>query len=176
MGMRGQLDSHGNGLPSDLVKSVGESLELIVARTARRTLAHVDLVMAAAARLEEITGKGHMIGDGFGDLFRIDEIGRLSFRAIGHVDECDTRIIKNLLELHRILSILLNVIRVWLDALQSHCGDPFNRPRDIMLLAPDGAGGTLGRSLIIRRLKVYGYRVRPNSSSTAANAPLFQER
>ena len=68
MGMRRQSDSHCNRLPADLVEGVGKSLELIVARTAGRTLAHVDLPMVAAERLEKITGEGDMIGNGFGDL------------------------------------------------------------------------------------------------------------
>src|SRR5260370_12631969 len=64
MGMRRQSDSHGNRLPADLVEGVGESLELIVARTAGRTLAHVDLPMVAAERLAKISGDEHTIGTG----------------------------------------------------------------------------------------------------------------
>ena len=141
MGMRRQPDSHGNRLPADLVEGVGESLELIVARTAGRTLAHVDLPVVAAERLEKIAGEGHMIGNGFGDLLRIDEICRLADLAIGRVDERDAGIIENLFELQRIFPVLLNAIPVRLDALQSQGGDSFDRPHGVVLLAPDGAGG-----------------------------------
>ena len=141
MGMRRQSDPHGNRLPADLVEGVGESLELIVARTTGRTLAHVDFPMVASERLEKITGEGHMIGNGLGDLVRIDEIRRLADLAIGRVDECDAGIIEYLFELHRMFPILLNAIRVRLDALQSQGGDPFDRPHRVVLLAPDGAGG-----------------------------------
>jgi len=65
MGMRCQSDFHGNRLPADLVEGVGESLELIVARTAGRTLSHVDFHVAGE-RLEKITGERHMIGNGLG--------------------------------------------------------------------------------------------------------------
>ena len=82
-----------------------------------------------------------MIGDGFGDLARIDEIGRLADLAIGRVDECEARIVENLFELHRIFSILLNGVPVRLDALQSQGGDSFDRPHEVVLPAPDGAGG-----------------------------------
>ena len=80
MGMRRQSDAHGDRLPADLVERVGEPLELLVARAAGRTRAHVDLPMVAAERLQEIAGEGHMIGNGFGDLVRIDEICRLAPR------------------------------------------------------------------------------------------------
>jgi len=61
-----QFDSHVNGLPADLVKSVSESLELIVARTASRTLAHIDLIVAAPERLKKVTRESDVIGNGFG--------------------------------------------------------------------------------------------------------------
>jgi len=148
MGMRRQSDSHGNRLPADLVEGVGESLELIVARTAGWTLAHIDLPMVAAERPEKITGEGHMIGNGFGDLVRIDEICRLAALAIGRVDECDARIIENLLEIQRIFPILLNGVPVRLDALQSQGGDSFDRPHDVVLPAPNGAGGPVKNARI----------------------------
>ena len=68
MRMRRQPDAHRDGLPADLVQGVGEPLELIVARTAGRTLPHVDLPMVAAERLKKITGERHVIGNGLGDL------------------------------------------------------------------------------------------------------------
>jgi hypothetical protein len=46
----------------------------------------IDLPVAAAERLEKVTGEGHMIGNGFGDLVRMDEICRLADLAIGRVD------------------------------------------------------------------------------------------
>src|SRR5712692_8331978 len=141
MGMRRQPDSHDNRLPADLVERVGESLELIVARTAGRTPAHIDLPMAAAERLEKITGEGHMIGNGSWDLLRVNEIRRLAPLAIGRVDEGDARIIENLLELQRIFPVFLNGVPVRLDALQSQGGDSFDRPHDVVLPAPEGAGG-----------------------------------
>ena len=73
--MRRKPDSHGNGLPADFVKGVGEPLELIVARTAGGPLAHVDLPVIGAERLKKIAREGHMIGNGFGDLVRIDKVG-----------------------------------------------------------------------------------------------------
>ena len=97
--------------------------------------------MVAAERLEKIAGEGHVIGNGFRDLIRIDEVCRLAVLAVGRVDEGDARIIEDLLELQRILPILLDVVRVRLDALQSQRGDPFDRPHDVVLPAPDGTGG-----------------------------------
>jgi hypothetical protein len=141
MGMRRQSDSHGNRLPADLVEGVGESFELVVARTAGRAAPHVDLPVVAAERLEKITGEGHVIGDGFGDLPRIDEVGRLAHLSIGGIDERDASFIENLLELHRIFPIFLNGIPVGLDALESQGGDSFDCPNDVVLAAPDGAGG-----------------------------------
>jgi len=79
MGMRRKFDSHGDGLPADLVEGVGEPLELIVTRTAGRTPAHVHLIVAAAAGLKEIANEGHVVGNGFGDRFLVDEIRRLAF-------------------------------------------------------------------------------------------------
>src|SRR5579864_3702720 len=67
VGMGGKFDSHGDGLPADLIEGVGESFELIVARTAGRTLPHIDLVMAAATRLEKIAGEGYVIANGLRD-------------------------------------------------------------------------------------------------------------
>src|SRR5580704_2113647 len=97
--------------------------------------------MVGAERLEKITGEGHMIGNGFGNLIRIDEVGRLASLAIGRVDEGYTRIIEDLLELQRIFPILLNAIAVGLDTLQSQGGDSLDRPHGVVLLAPDGTGG-----------------------------------
>src|ERR1035437_6400353 len=96
--------------------------------------------MVAAERLQKITGEGRMIGNGFGDLVRIDEICRLALRAIGHIDDCDARIIENLFELQGIFPVLLNLLRVWLDPLQSQSSAPFDRPLAIVLPGPKGTG------------------------------------
>src|SRR4051812_18707108 len=102
MRMRRQSDSHGNRLPAELVESVGESLKLFVAWTARRTLAHIDLPMVGAEGLQKITGECHMIRHGFGNLLRIDKICRLTPLPIGRVNERNPRIIENLFELQRL--------------------------------------------------------------------------
>src|SRR5580658_7946265 len=78
MWMRRQPDPHFDRLPADLVEGVGQSLELIVARTAGRALVHIDLPMVAAVRMEKITDEGHMVSNGFGDPVRTDEISRLA--------------------------------------------------------------------------------------------------
>jgi hypothetical protein len=96
--------------------------------------------MAGAERLEEIPRECHMIGDGLRDPIRIDEICRLADFAVGSVDERDPRIIEELLERHRIAPILLNLVPVWLDTLQSQRGDPLDRPLDVVMLAPEGTG------------------------------------
>ena len=135
-GCGASLDPHGNRLPADLVEGVGESLQLIVARTAGRPRAHIALPMVAAERLEKIARERHMIGNGLRDLIRIDEVCRLAGRAVGRVDERDARIIEELLERHRIAPILLDPLRVRLDALQSQRGDPFDRPLDVVMARP----------------------------------------
>src|SRR5437879_1410760 len=82
-----------------------------------------------------------MIGDGLGDLLRIDEICRLAPLAVRSVDECNSRFIENLLELQRVFPILLDGIAVRLDTLKAQGFYSFNRPHDVVLPAPDGAGG-----------------------------------
>ena len=141
-GCGASFDAHRDGLPADLVEGVGEALELLVTRAAGRALAHVDLIVAAAAGLEEIASEGDMIGDSFRDRFLVDEIRGLAFGAVGHIDERDARFIENLLELERILTILLDVVGVGLDALQSQGGDALDGPHDVVLVAPDGTGGS----------------------------------
>jgi len=58
--------------------------------------------VVAAQRLEKIAREGHMVGNGFGDPFRIDELGRLADLAIGHINESDARIVEDLFELQRL--------------------------------------------------------------------------
>ena len=142
MRMRRQPDSHGNGLPADLVERVGEPLQLIVARAAGRAPPHVDLPMVAAQRLQKVSREGHMIGDGFGDLVRIDEICRLAAPAVGRVNEREARFVKELFEFQRIFQVLLNAVRVGLNPLQTQRRDPFDRPLRIVLPPPEGAGGS----------------------------------
>src|SRR5215831_9309298 len=139
--MRRQSDSHRNRFPADFVESVGESLELIVARTARRAAPHIDLPMVAPKRLQKVTGEGHMIGNGFGNLLGVDEVGRLAHFAIGCIDESDPGIVENLPELEWVFSVSLDGIPVRLDTLQSQRGDPLDCPNDIVLLTPYGTGG-----------------------------------
>ena len=98
--------------------------------------------MPATQRLQKIAREGHMIGNGLRDLIRIDKVCRLTLGAIGHIDECQTGSLENGLELQRIFSILLDIIRVRLDALQSHGGDFFHRPHEVVLWAPDGTGAS----------------------------------
>src|ERR1043166_7089380 len=119
MRMRRQPYPHLNRLLADFVERVRKPLELIIARTAWRTLAHIDLPMVAVERMEKITSEGHMIGDGFRDAVWIDEIRGLALFAIGRIDERNARIVEDPFELQRILPVLFNLIAVWLDALYS---------------------------------------------------------
>ena len=119
MGMRSQPDSHRNRLSADLVERVGESLELIGARAACRPCAHIALPESGAERLEKIARERHVVGNRLRDLIGIDEVGRLPLRAVRHVDEREARFIEELLERPRIAPILLNLLGVRLDALQS---------------------------------------------------------
>ena len=83
---------------------------------------------------------GIMIRDRFRDLIRIDEVGRLSSRAVGHVDHRDAGLVEQLLERQRVAPVLLNLGGVRLDALQPERRDPFDRPLDVVLAAPEGTG------------------------------------
>jgi len=96
--------------------------------------------MVAAERLEKIARERHMIGDGFGNLVGIDEICRLGSSSVGAVDEGEARVIEDLLKCQRIAAVILDGVRVWLDALQSEGGDSVDRPRDVMLRRPQGTG------------------------------------
>src|SRR5215831_5700333 len=136
-----QSDSHRNRLSADFVDSVGESLELIIAWTARRTAAHIYLPMVTPERLQKVTCERYMIGNCFGNLRRIDEIGRLAHLTIGCVDESDSGIIENPLELQRVFPVFFDGIPVRLDSLQPQCGDSFDCPNNIVLAAPDRARG-----------------------------------
>ena len=82
-----------------------------------------------------------MIGDGLRRLLGVDEVRGLPLRAVRAVDERDARVVEQLLERQRILPILLDVVRVGLDALQSERGDPLDRPLDVVLPAPEGTRG-----------------------------------
>src|SRR5437870_3519812 len=82
-----------------------------------------------------------MIGDGLGHLLRIDEVCGLASLAVRCVDECNSRFIENLLELQRVFPILLDSIAIGLDSLKSQGFYSFDRPYDVVLTAPDGAGG-----------------------------------
>ena len=137
--VRRKADAHGNRLPPDLVQRVGQPLELIVAGAARRPLPHVALPERRLERLKEVARERHVIGDRLRRLSGVDEIRRLPLRAVGAVDERDARVVEQLLERHRIFPILLDVVRVRLDALQSERGDSLDGPGDVVLPAPDGA-------------------------------------
>src|SRR5262249_11285876 len=140
MRMRSQPDSHCNRVPADLVERVGESLQLIVARPARRPVAHVALPDIDAERLEKIARERDVIGDRLRNLIGIDEVRRLSLCAVRHVDQLDSRLVEQLLEPPRIAPIPFYLLRVRLDALQSQGGYPSYRPLDLMLRAPERAG------------------------------------
>jgi hypothetical protein len=138
--MRRHPNSHSDRVAADLIQRVREPLELIVARTARRPRAHVAFPQRGAERLEEIACERNVVGNRLRNLIGIDEVRRLPLGAVRAIDERDAGVVEHLLEHHRIFPILLDVVRVRLDALQSQRRDSLDGPCDVVLPAPDGAG------------------------------------
>src|SRR5579883_357019 len=94
------------GAPPDLFNRRGDGTQVLVGRPSGRSTSQVDLEVATAEEVEEITGKGHVVLDGLLAARRIDEVGRLAGTAVRAGDHRDAVLIKELLELRRTVQVM----------------------------------------------------------------------